>query len=122
MSIRRRIDIEILIVLTRIRRQIDNVESSSNPCSFDVESTSKSLSFRRGFDVKSITSNPHRILIESSSNPYRFDIEILIVSTRIRRQIDNVESSSNPHRILIGSTSNQHRNPYRFDEDSTSNR
>ncbi len=70
---------------TRIRRQNRfNVKSSSSPYSFDVESTSKSLSFQRGFDVESITSNPRRILV-----------------------------------VLM---SNRHRNPYHFDEDSTSNR
>ncbi len=69
---------------TRIRRQnLFDVESSSSPYSFDVESTSKSLSFQQGFDVKSIMSNPRR--------------------------------------ILVVSTSNRHRNPYRFDEDSSLN-
>src|SRR6266498_3926155 len=60
----------------RCRNRFD-VESSSSPYNFDVESISKSLSFRRGFNVESITSNPRRILVvltlNRHQNPYRFD-------------------------------------------------
>src|ERR1044072_4115523 len=93
-----------------------------------MTSTSKSSSFRRGFDVLTTFLFRRRIDGVKTSLICRIDVEILIVSTRIRRIYDvfvsssnrrsqDVVNKSNRRRFLVVSTSISHR--IDFDVEST---
>ncbi len=76
---------------------------------------------RRNYKDSTRIRRRNRFDVESSSNPYSFDVESTSKSLSFRRGFDVESITSNPRRILVVSTSNRYRNPYRFDEDSTSN-
>src|ERR1044072_2618163 len=98
--------LKIQYILYRNLKNLNDVETMSNPHRILVESSSKR--FRR------------QNLVETSSKPRRFLAESSSKSSSFRRGFDVEMTTSKRRRNLIDFSPNPRRNPRRFDADSTS--
>src|ERR1044072_2660239 len=98
--------LKIQYILYRNLKNLNDVETTSNPHRILVESSSKR--FRR------------RNLIETSSKPHRFLAESSPKSSSFRPGFDIEMTMSKRRRNLIDFSPNPRQNPHRFDADSTS--